>query len=60
MADGIGAIDSKKTGELYGDGGYGAGAVGAGLAYQPQAPQMFGDNNNVHLTEKQKNVSLFT
>ena len=53
----IGAIGAKDHGAIDRERGL---SGGVSLAYQPQVPQMFGDNSNVHLTEKQKNVSLFT
>lgn len=53
--DGIGAI-----------GGHGhksdlenANDVGAYMAAVPQPLQMFGDNTGVHLTEQQRNTSIF-
>ena len=53
----ISAIGAKDHGMIDREKGLNG---GVSLAYQPQVPQMFGDNSNVHLTAKQKNVSLFT
>ena len=36
-----------------------ANVVGAYMAAVPQQPQMFGDNTGVHLTEQQRNTSIF-
>ena len=36
-----------------------ANVSGAYMAAVPQQPQMFGDNTGVHLTEQQRNTSIF-
>ena len=54
----ISAIGAKDHGPINRE--IGGLSGGVSLTHQPQVPQMFGDNSNVHLTAKQKNVSLFT
>ena len=53
----IGAIGAKDHGAIDRERGL---SGGVSLAYQPPVPQLFGDNSNVHLTEKQRTGSLFS